>query len=113
MLSKKNRITKTKEIDQEIKKGKSSFDDLLGVKCLAAEDKINRFVIVVSAKVSKKAVERNKIKRRLSEIIRLKLPQLDKSLNCFVLALPQAREANYHEIEKSLLQHFKRLKMLK
>ena len=113
MLSKKNKISKKKEVEKVFKNGKSSFDNLLGVKYLSSENKINRFVIVVSAKVSKKAVERNKIKRQLSEIIRLKLPQLNNGLDCFVLALPRVKEFGYHELEKSLSRHFKKLGLLK
>ena len=108
MLKKINRITKTKEIDGVFKNGRSSFDNILGVKILPAESKISRFVVVVSTKVSKKATLRNKIKRRLQEIIRLNLLKLKPNFDFFILALPASKDSGYHELEKSLLSHFKR-----
>ena len=112
MLPKKFRLTKTEEIAKIFKNGRSSFDKILAVKMLAAENKAGRFVVVVSAKVSKKAVVRNKIKRRLHEIIRLNLPKIKSGLDFFILALPAAKEADYHDLEKSLQNHWQRLAIL-
>ncbi len=113
MLSKKNKIQKKKETEEVFKKGKSSFDELTGVKVLETENKINRFVIVVSAKVSKKAVVRNRIKRRLNEVARLNLKNLNTGYDFFILALPRIINLDYHQMEKSLLRHFKKLKVIK
>lgn len=112
MLPKKFRLTKTKEIENLFKKGKSSFDKILGVKTLATENKISRFVIVVSTKVSKKAVMRNKIKRRLHEIIRLNLLKIKPGFDFFILALPAAKDCDYHTLEKSLQNHWQRMGIL-
>ncbi len=109
MLKKIHRITKTKEIDKVFKDGRSSFDNILGVKMLPSDNKISRAAVVVSAKVSKKSTARNKIKRRLHEITRLYLPKLKLASDFFILALPAAKDCDYHELEKSLLYHFKRL----
>jgi len=95
MLNKKNKIQKKKEVENVFKNGKSSFDKFLGLKVIKTENKINRFVIVVSAKVSKKAVKRNYIKRRLHEIARLNLRYLDQGHDFFVLALPPIIEKTF------------------
>jgi len=113
MLKKENRLTKRKEIDEAFKKGKSSFDKVLGVKVSKTENKINRFAIIISAKVSKKAVIRNRKKRQLREIIRHHLPELKPGFDFFILGLPAIADAQYHEIEHALLQHFRKLKILK
>jgi len=112
MLNKKNKISKKKETENVFKKGKSSFDKFLGIKVLKTENKTTRFVIVVSTKVSKKAVERNKIKRQLSEIARLNLKMLKPSHDFFILALPPVINKNFHEIGESFLFHCRNLKAI-
>ncbi|PIR93399.1 ribonuclease P protein component [Candidatus Falkowbacteria bacterium CG10_big_fil_rev_8_21_14_0_10_43_10] len=113
MLKKENRLTKEKEIENVFKKGKSSFDKTIGVKALPTKRSVSRFCIVISSKVSKKAVIRNKKKRQLREIIRLNLSKLEPGFDFFILGLPRIAGADYHEMEKSLSQHFKRLEVTK
>jgi ribonuclease P protein component len=113
MLAKKHRISKKKEVETVFKGGRSSFDGVLGVKLLPAVQPYSRFVIVVSTKVSKKAVERNEVKRRLSEACRLLVPDFKKDSDCFVLALPGSVQKTYRELEQSLRGHFKKLGVLK
>jgi len=69
---------------------------------------------VVSKKLSKSAVIRNKIKRQMREIIRLilKKTKLKKGYFLLILAKKEILEANYLEIEKSLEQLFKKVKLL-
>ncbi len=112
MLNKKNKIQKKKEIEEVFKKGRSSFDSMLGVKVLKTNNNLNRFVVVVSTKVSKKATERNRLKRQLNEILRLNLKNIAQNCDFFILALPAIKDKKYHEIESVVLNHFKKLKAL-
>ena|SRR3989338_8454356 len=109
MLKKENRLIRKREIDQVFSKGKSSFDKIIGVKALETKGKINRFCIVVSSKVSKKAVIRNRKKRQLREAVRLNSNKLQAGFDFFILGLPPVVGADYREIEASLLGHFKKL----
>ncbi len=61
-----------------------------------------RIGIVVSRKVARKAVRRNKIKRRLREILRLWLPYLAPGWDLVVVARPPAQEASFHELRQVL-----------
>lgn len=110
MLNKKNKIYKKKETEDVFRGGKSSFNNFLGVRALKTDSKDTRFVIVVSARVSKKAVERNKIKRQLNEVARLNLKLLQPGYDFFILALPPIINKNFHEIEGIFLFHCKKLK---
>lgn len=110
MLAKKFRLTKKKEIEKLFKQGRSSFDDKLGIKMLANKQEYNRFVVVVSAKVSKKAVIRNKIKRRLSEIARLQYSHIRPGYDLFILALPKTIQHSYNDLDSSFVQHMRKLK---
>jgi len=112
MLAKKNRISKKKEVEAVFSRGVSSFDGVLGVKVLPTAHAANRFVVVVSTKVSKRAVTRNALKRRLSELCRMSLPRLKAGSDFFVLALPPAANKSYRELERSLQGNFKRLQVV-
>jgi len=72
----------------------------------------SRFGFVISRKVSKKAVMRNKIKRRLSEIIRLRLKEIKIGLDLVLISLPGAEKKNFFEIEESLLGLLERAKII-
>ena len=110
MLPQKNRLNKKKDFDAVFKKGKSSFDELLGVKILKNnKQKFSRFGIIVSSKVSKKAVKRNKIKRRIRNIIRKNHLSSIVIGDVVVISLPRVLDKKYSEIEKSLYKHFKKL----
>ena len=109
MLGRKYKIHKKKEVEAVFKNGRSSFDNILGVKNLPTDKNVIRFVIVVSGKVSKKAVVRNALKRRLSELCRTNLSTLAPGNDFFILALPPSAKKTYQELGRSLLQHFKKL----
>lgn len=57
-------------------------------KALRREGEARRFAIVVSSKVSKKAVERNRIKRVLRELIRERLDQFPAGADYLIVLRP-------------------------
>lgn len=113
MLKKINRLTKDKDFDSVFKKGKSSYDKIVGVKVVLNGLKYNRFGILVSTKISKKAVERNKIKRQIRETIRLRSENIKNGHDCVIISLGGILDKKYEDIEKSIDTHFKKLKLYK
>lgn len=73
----------------------------------------NRFGFVVSLVVSKKAVIRNRIRRRLYAIVQHIFPALHPGYDCVVWVYPEAVELGYREIEGHIQQMFERTRMLK
>lgn len=73
MLKKANRINKTRDLQKVYRFGKPAHTSALVIKFVSAER--TQVAFVVSKKVSKKAVERNRIKRALREYVRLNLDQ--------------------------------------
>lgn len=73
MLDRKNRLKKKKDFEAVFKNSKTFKEGFLILKIAENNTKEDRFGFMVSQKVSKKATIRNKIKRRLREIIRLKI----------------------------------------
>ena len=113
MLKKYNRLAKTKDIDNVFKKGKSSYGSFLGVKSLDNNLDFNRFTVVVSSKVSKKAVVRNKIKRQVREVIKQELLNFKIGKDVIVLTLPAVVGQKFADIRENLVKEFKRVCLYK
>ncbi len=109
MLAAKNRLTKDKEFDNVFKKGESNYNKLLGVKVVINNLSKNRFGIITGLKISKKATERNRVKRRVREVIGSELGNLKTGFDVIIISLPAIKDASYQEIEKSIIKHFKKL----
>lgn len=71
-----------------------------------------RLGVIVSGKVSKRAVDRNKIRRRLKEIFRLRLDKIQPA-DYVVIVLPEIKNKKFQEIEGSVGSNLKRLRALK
>ena len=78
-LPKKNRLKKKKDFEEVFKKGKAVRGNFLFVRYLKNSLQFPRFAFVVSSKVSKKAVARNRIRRLLSETVRVKLKNIQST----------------------------------
>ncbi|PKM91223.1 ribonuclease P protein component [Candidatus Falkowbacteria bacterium HGW-Falkowbacteria-1] len=111
MFNKKNRVTKTKEIENIFKNGKSFYNDILGFKVLKNEIKNNRFCIIISAKVSKKAVVRNKIKRQIRAIIIGEKNILRNDFDIVIIVNKNIVGRDFSEIKNSLNSAFKKLNL--
>lgn len=116
MLPKKNRLQKKKDFERIFAQGKGFRQDLLFLKAVKNDLGILRFGIVVSKKISKSAVKRNKIKRRLREIIRLQLQNYPTSgvreeangMDVATVVLPGIEAKNYQEIKEMTSKLFKK-----
>jgi len=109
MLKKINILRKDKDFNNVFQGGKASYDKIIGIKIIANQLKNSRFGILVGNKVSKKAVERNKIKRQIREIIRLQLDKIKPGFDVLVISLPAILGKDYQKIKQSLDGHFRKL----
>jgi len=110
MLKKQNRLKKKKDFEKVFKEGKSFKNDFLIVKINENSLKFPRFGFVVSKKVSGKSVVRNKIKRRLRELVKEKVRKIeDKSIDCIFIALPKSKNRDFEEIGKVVENLFKKV----
>src|SRR3989344_5478377 len=69
-LNKKNRLKKKRDFEDVFKKGRAVKGSFLLIKYKKNDLGLPRFGFVVSAKVARKAAERNKIRRILSEAVK-------------------------------------------
>jgi ribonuclease P protein component len=112
MFLKLNRIIKEKEFEKIFKKGKGKYIESLGLKYLKNDLNLNRFAVVVSTKVNKKAVQRNRIKRQIKNI--LKNQKYSKKINydIIILTFPPIKSKTFIEIEKDIIYLLKNQQLL-
>jgi len=110
MSSPNTHLRKKKEFELIFKTGRSSYDQLMGLKILQNTLTISRFGIVVSTKVSKKAVLRNRLRRQIRYII-TKHPSIKTGYDMVIIVLPAALEQPFADLEQSFLFHVRRLRV--
>lgn len=112
MLSKKNRITEEKDFDRIFKKGKSFKENFLILKIIPNSLQINRFAFIISKKVSKSAIVRNKIKRQLRELTKIKIDGIKKGFDGVFIVLPGLEDRDSLELKNIFNNLFKKAKII-
>lgn len=112
MLPKKNRLKKKKDFERVFKEGRGFKEDFLFLKIAKNNLKNSRFGFVVSKNFSKKATLRNKIKRRLRAIIKVKLGKIKKGLDGVLVVYPGLETKDFWEIEETVTKILAKAKIL-
>ncbi|MFC1598415.1 ribonuclease P protein component [Patescibacteria group bacterium] len=117
MLQKQYRLTKNKEFEIVASKGKAVYSPVLLIKNTGNNYQYSRFGIIVSNKVSKKASQRNLIKRRIREIIKQEFDKIEKGKDIVIIASPKiindkGKVMPYEQLETYLLSSFKKANLL-
>ena len=113
MLPAKYRLTKEKDFKKINRSKPAFFSSYFRLKYLANNSALNRFALVVSTKVSKKATKRNQLRRRLREIIRLNRAKIKSGYDIIISASPKALAGNYQELEQAVLSLLAKARLLK
>lgn len=101
-MKKINRIGRKKEFLEIKNKGRIINSPLFGAASLVDETREVKFGFVISKKISKRAVDRNKIKRRMSEILVKKLDKFILGTKIVFLAKKSLLGAKMGEIEEEI-----------
>jgi ribonuclease P protein component len=103
VIKKINRFSGRSEFLEVKKAGVGVFNSpLFGVLALVKEDKEVRLGWIISKKISKKAVERNKIKRRLSQVLGPRIGKLKPGARIIFLMKKEILGKSLAEIEKEV-----------
>jgi len=113
MLAKENRLTKKKDFSLIFKKGLGVKEGFLFIKTVINKSKDSRFAFVVSQKVSKSAVIRNKIRRILKELIRGHLERTKTGIDGVLIVYPGIDHRKREDIADKLEKLFKKAKLFK
>jgi len=106
------RLRKNSEFERVRQQGRSITSRLLILAWMPNEIAKLRIGFVVSKRISKHAVDRNYIKRLLSEAVRAALPQLPIGLDIVISARPQATAADLRTLEQDLFALLRRARLL-
>ena len=112
MLAKDFRLRHEKDIARTLKSKAGAFDTACGVKAVKNNLTASRFAVVVGTKVSKKAVDRNRIRRQYREIVRSMMKEIKPGFDVILLTAKPALELDYHQKETKLRSALHRAKLL-
>lgn len=104
MLARQQRLRRSSDIQSVYQTGRKSFHPLVRLITARSFGKTTRATVVVSLKISKKAVERNRIKRRLRALWRQSKVAPTIPLDCVIIAQPKAKRASYQALQQALAQ---------
>lgn len=113
MLPKENRLKKEKEFEKVFKGGRTLKGKSVFLRYLTNGTDKTKIGFVVSKKISKLAVIRNKIKRRMRDIVRLKKDTLKQGLSIIIISLPPIKTMAYREIKEDLENLLKKEELIK
>ncbi len=102
-----------KEFDRVFKLGQSFYVESLGFRIVNNDLVFSRLGILISTKVSKKAVIRNKFKRQIREIFQAELPKLKTGKDLVIIVSPKILSKNFEEIKTILKNSFEQLNLYK
>ncbi len=111
MLSKKHRL-KRELIAKVLKTGKSAYGRGVSLKYIIDPEQQSAFAFVASSKIDKKAIVRNKLKRRGRAIVFKLLPRIKKGILALVFFNKESRNMDFSSIESEIIKLFKKTDIL-
>ena len=111
MLNKKNRISNRQLIEKLFKKGRFYKNNYFLFRFLPSIEPISKFAVIVSKKVAPKAVDRNHLRRQISEAVKDNIPLLKKDVVCLITAKTNVNKAGYEELNKGIIDFFNQNKL--
>lgn len=109
MLSREHRLRSNQEFQRVYRFGKSWAHPLAALHVLAQPEG-RRFGISVSKKVGN-AVVRNRVRRRLREILRAQLPALKRGFDVIVVARSASSDADFAALTQAMEELFRRSRL--
>lgn len=106
MLQAANRLRKDADFKSVFKYGRSYSSPNLRLKVKSNRLAVSRFGVIVSLAVSKKASQRNLVRRRLKENLRVRIKngQIKPSFDTVINVKPEILKLNYQELDQELAQ---------
>jgi ribonuclease P protein component len=108
VLKKINRIGSKKDFLEIKNKGQMYYSPIFGLLTLKKEDEEKKFGFIISKKISKRAVDRNKIKRYLSEAVRRSLKDIKEGTRGVFLVKREILNKKLEEIVVEVEKIFKK-----
>jgi ribonuclease P protein component len=114
MLAKKFKLTGAKDYAKVQSDGKVFQSDNFGIAYLDRKDKdTSRFGFIISTKIAKDAVDRNRCKRAMSEAVRIDSVNLVEGYDVVFLAKTSISNASTTEIMKEVSSSLRKAGLMK
>jgi ribonuclease P protein component len=104
---------KEKEFEKILKRGKGFKEDDLVLKVLRNFSERKRIGFLVTKKAFPKAVLRNKIKRRLRELMRAEIENIKEGLDLVFITLPGIEKKDFNRLANTFKKLISKAKILK
>lgn len=106
MLKRLYRVTKDKEFQAIYRRGRFQSTALFSINYLPGKKNVSRVGIVVSKKITKKATERNLIKRRIREVVQEIYPTIKNNYDIVISVKKPVMDANFDTIKTTIKDMF-------
>ena len=113
MLAVAHRLKKAKDFQGVFDKGRGVREGGLFFKVQKGKEGPSRLGIVVSKKVSKKAVDRNRIRRIIQEQIRAVMKEVKPGIDGVIVVLPEFHETTPQALAQVIHKLFTKASILK
>ncbi|MFP3974716.1 MAG: ribonuclease P protein component [Dehalococcoidia bacterium] len=110
-MRREERLTKNSQFAAVFQYGKSWANGLMVIRAMPNGLSFSRFGFVISKRTHKKAVVRNRVKRRMREVVRLN--SIEPGWDVVFIARKGSIEADYNKIEGAILDLLRRAKLLR
>ena len=108
MLIRTQRVVKEKDFNAVLGRGRFVTTPFFLLKYIRNDRGSNRYGFIVSKKVSKKATERNKVKRRLRAIIQKTTKEAQRGCDMVFVVKKGATTASFGELQEATLGALKK-----
>ena len=109
MLASTNRLSKEADFNKIKSEGVLYQSENFGVRVLRnSGNEISRFAFIVSSKISNESVQRNRVKRAMSEAIRHKLHTIKEGYDVIFLPKKQIVKKSTEDIMKEIHEFVRR-----
>lgn len=109
MLPTANRIKLKGRIDEVMKSGRLLQSENFGIAALKKEEDTPKFAFVISTKISKLAVHRNRINRSFNEGVRRAFSSVPKNYDYVFLAKKSISEKSTDQVIKEVDKFFSKI----
>lgn len=112
MLSKVNRLRDDKTIMKTLRVGRRVNHDAVSLVINTSATPKTKLAVVVGTKISKRAVIRNRLKRRTREALRILIPRLAPGFDIVVFPRMPVDEVSFEELKKIFEALFLKARLL-
>lgn len=108
MLPKENRLKRDQDFRSLFRSKEGAFGSVCGAKWTKNGLKVSRFAVVVGTKVSKKAVVRNRLRRQIREMIRLRLHEAEPGYDLVLVVKKEVLGKTSDELKAAITKLLKK-----